>query len=174
VSAHTATSTVSADTNRGWGLGRSSSSEQWRGVPKLEIRWVDLGIGNEYFTFHLIGIAKEQRELAAKFGDHSIRSSDGDHPITDLAERSQISRMKTNVVDTAAAKHRGLVIGLIIAIDLEHVEFRSGTQIDDDHPRATWKFRAVPFDGGLKHVNVELLEPIAVARNRGYVIYALK
>jgi hypothetical protein len=165
---------VSADTNHGWGLGRSSSSEQWRGVPKLEIRWVDLGIGNEYFTFHLIGIAKEQRELAAEFGDHSIRSSDGDQPVTDLAERGEVSRMKTNVVDTAAAKHRGLVIGLIIAIDLEHIEFGPGTQVEDDHPRTTRKFRAIPFDRGPEHVDVELLEPIAVARNRGYVIDALK
>jgi hypothetical protein len=81
--------------------------------------------------------------------------------------------VKTDVVQAATTEHRDLMVGLIIAFDLEHVELGSEPQVENDHPRSARELRTIPFNRGLEHVDVELRESITGTRDRGDVIDAL-
>jgi len=87
-------------------------------------------------------------------------------PVPDDLEGVEILGAQADVVDATASEHRHLPPGLRVADDLEDVEHRAVSDVDQGqpHPRALRGLPHVRGDGRLEHLAVEGVEPVGVAR----------
>ena len=78
------------------------------------------------------------------------------------------------MVDPAPAEHRGLVLGLGVPGQLEHVELRVGADGHERQPPLLLALadRLVGEDLGVEHVAVEGVQPVGVLGEHGHVVDA--
>ena len=84
--------------------------------------------------------------------------------------------LQGQVIKPSAAEHRGLAVGLGVAVYLEHVELGPVADLDDGETRAlvVGELRAVAQDLRLEHLLVETLEALGVVGDHGDMVQAFE
>ena len=98
----------------------------------------------------------------------------GCEPGPDLAEVLEAGRVQADVVEPAPTEHGRLVVGLAVAVDLEHVQLGGRADVDDGHARPSGELLTVELHGGPEHLDVERLEPVGVVGNDGHMVQSLR
>ena len=131
------------------------------------------GVSHQHLALHAVGIPEEQAELAAEVGDRAVGRASCRESGADLAEVLEAGRVQADVVEPAPTEHRRLVVGLVVAVDLEDVQLGGRTDVDHGHARPAGELLAVELHGGPEHVDVERLEPVGVVGNDGHMVESL-
>jgi hypothetical protein len=116
-----------------------------------------IGILNTDLALEPVGITEEDPQHLAEIGDEVISRTTGHQAIPDGLECLQRRGFDRQKVEPSSSEHRSLPIGLGVSLDLEHVELRPITDLDD---REAWslpseQFRAVAHDLGVEDLLVE-------------------
>ena len=82
-------------------------------------------------------------------------------------------RVEADVVQPSPSEHGRLAAGLLVAVDLEDVQFCCRADVDDGHAGPARKLLTVALHGGAEHVDVEALEPVGVVSDHGHMVESL-
>ncbi len=143
---------------------------------RVEDAWDRVRVVDEDLAFEAIGVAEEDRVRLAEVGDEVVSGPTLHQPASDLLERFYVLGAQTDVVDAPTAEHRHLAGCFRVALDVEDVEHRAVTDVDDRHAEGGLpvKLALVVDDRRLEHVPVERMQAVSVTREGRDVIDALQ
>ncbi len=110
----------------------------------------------------LNGIPIEHTQDRSEVADVAIRSASLTEPVPDLVEGVDVCCAKRQVVESTPTEHRHLLGVLLVAVDLEDIEFRARSDGQDAEPGPA-RLHMIDFDLRPEHGDVEADEAIHVA-----------
>ena len=134
-----------------------------------------IGVLNAHFAFETIGIAPEKAEEWTEIGDEVIGNAFGHEAIADRFECLERLGLQGQVVDATPAEHRGLLLVLGIAFDLEDIEFGPLTEFEHGQTGALafGELGTITYKFGFEDLGVERNQPIEVRGDERNVIDSL-
>jgi hypothetical protein len=134
-----------------------------------------IGVGYADFTFQAVGITEEQAENLPEVGDEGVGSPSADQAITDGLERVNRRSLETEMIEATPPETGRLALGLGVAVDLEDVQLRCRSDVDDGqaNSRLPGLFWTVTKNFGIEDVSVEGTQPIGVIGQERDVVDSL-
>lgn len=127
----------------------------------------------QHLALESVRIAEEDALRRAEVVDRAVAGSGVDQPAPDCLEGLRGRGGQPNVIDATTAPHRGLAIGLGVAVDHEDVQLSGRPDIDHGH-RLARPVATRGSDDSIEHHRVKPAKPIDVLGDPGDVVHTVQ
>ena len=97
----------------------------------MDDAWLGVRIRDDDLALEPVRVDEEHRQDRTEVGDEIIGGAAGHEAAPDLFERLERGCLKSHVVEAPSTEHGRLTVGLVVAFDLEDVQFAPVADVDE-------------------------------------------
>src|SRR5688572_25091187 len=97
----------------------------------MEDVWLGVRVRDDDLALEPVRVDEEHRQDGPEVGDEVIGGAAGHEAAPDLFERVDRGGLKSHVVEAPSTEHGRLTAGLVVALDLEDVQFSPVADVDE-------------------------------------------